>query len=355
MYKLAFLGGGTESIAGYVHLIASQMDRKFEVVGGIFSRESQKSQMAAQEYKVKHFDSIAEMCEQVDIVVVLTPTPEHYRNITELLRFDVGIIVDKPIVSELSETLIDENKFIVVTHNYSGYPLVRELKELIRHAHLGEIKKIKINMPQESFFKPMKPGYPQQWRIQDKSIPTISLDLGVHVFHLLEFLYPDDIVEVFAECSSFSRFDVIDDYDILVRSKNIKAVLSFSKISLGNRNELSIEVYGNHAGAKWEHSNPEELIIAYTDGKREVFSRGYAPYEAYKKRYNRMAPGHMAGFIEAFANLYVDIEEAFTHFKSTGVFQSNAFVYDAAHSYKSLKFLDLAKESTQKGKWIEWK
>ena len=353
MHKLAFLGGSTTSIAGYVHLLASQLDRKFEVVGGIFSKDTNRSKNTAKQYNVRHFNSIPEMCNNVDIVVVLTPTPTHFENLKELLNYDVGIIVDKPIVSNLNEKLNFKNKFVIVTHNYSGYPLIRELKALIEHGDLGEIQKIKINMPQESFFKPMQPGYPQEWRITDGVIPTISLDLGVHLFHLLEFLYQDNIEEVFSQCNSFSNFNVIDDCEILVRHSQISSHLSYSKTALGNRNELSISVFGNKAGAQWNHCNPDELILAYPDGKREIFSRGYAKYEAYKKRYNRMAPGHPAGFIEAFANLYFDIDNAYNQYQKNNSFSSE-FVFDAEHSYKSLKFLHLAYESHNIGKWLKW-
>ncbi len=305
--KLGLLGGGIGSIAGGVHLIASQMDGKFEVAGGIFSSDSEKSKQSAKEYKLKYFNSIKEMCENVDIVVVLTPTPNHYENLKELIKYDVGIIVDKPLVSNPKFDLDLSEKFVVVTHNYSGYPLVREIKYLVKNGVFGGIKKVVINMPQESFLKPMKPGYPQKWRLKDYEVPTIALDLGVHTYHLARFILGETFKPFFCRMDKFSDFGVVDDMSVFAKADDVLVELHFSKISLGNKNPLFIEVYGDKAGAKWSQDDFENLYITFKDGKKEILSRSYAYFEANKPRYQRMAPGHPSGFIEAFANLYSDI------------------------------------------------
>jgi predicted dehydrogenase len=330
--KIGFLGGGVDSIAGKVHMIASQMDKKFEVVGGIFSHIEEKSKQSAKEYKVKHFNSIKEMADSVDVITILTPTPNHYKDLKEILKYDVKIIVDKPLVANTTE--IDKlklDKDIVITHNYSGYPLVREIKELVKNSILGNIKKIKINMAQESFFKPMKPGYPQKWRLVDGEIPTIALDLGVHTYHLARFILGEKLKPFFCEKNSFSKFDVIDDCIVLAKSNDVLMELSFSKISIGNSNPLFIEVYGDKAGVKWSQENFEELALTFANGKKEILTRSYAYFEANKPRYQRMAPGHPSGFIDAFANLYSDIYDRFN-----GI--DNYFVSDANESFDSIKF-----------------
>ena len=325
--KLGFLGGGIGSIAGYVHLIASQMDKKFEVIGGIFSSNENKSKQSAKEYKVKHFNSIKEMCENVDTVVVLTPTPNHYENIKELIQYDVGIIVDKPLVSNPDFDLDLNNKFVVVTHNYSGYPLVREIKYLIKNGILGNIKKVIINMPQESFFKPMKKGYPQKWRLKEYEIPTIALDLGVHTYHLARFVLGKKFRPFFCRMDKFSDFGVVDDMSVFAKSDNVLIELHFSKISLGNKNPLFIEVYGDKAGVQWNQNDFEHLYLTFRDGKTEILSRSFAYFEANKPRYQRMAPGHPSGFIEAFANLYEDIYN-----------KNYEFISDYKESLDSIKF-----------------
>jgi predicted dehydrogenase len=344
MIKLGFLGGGIDSIAGRVHLIASEMDKKFKVIGGIFSKNEEKSKLSAKEYGIKHFNSIKEMAKNTDVIVILTPTPSHYENLIELKKYNKPLIVDKPLVSSLKEKLEFENR-VIVTHNYSGYPLVREIKYLIKNKILGEIKKIIIKMPQESFFKPMKPGYPQKWRLKEGEIPNIMLDLGVHTYHLLKFIYPKKIDEVFAECNKFSNYNVYDDCEILIKMDKVLCSMSFSKISIGNANSLSIEVFGDKAGVKWEQNNSEKLLLSHFNGKKEILNRSYAYFEANKKRYQRMAYGHPSGFIEAFANLYSDI---FNYLNG----EKNDFVYDYHHSIDSLKFLNTAYKSYKEKRWM---
>jgi predicted dehydrogenase len=343
--RLGFLGGGVDSIAGGVHLIASEMDNKFKVIGGIFSKDEQKSKLSAKEYRVKHFNSIEEMIKSVDAIVILTPTPLHYENLLELRNYQIPLIVDKPLVSSLKEKLEFENN-VIVTHNYSGYPLVREIKYLIKNGVLGDIKKIDIKMPQESFFKPMKKGYPQKWRLKDGEIPNIMLDLGVHTYHLLKFIYPKKIDEVFAECNKFSNHNVYDDCEILIKIDKVLCKMSFSKISIGNANSLSIEVFGDKAGVKWEQNESEKLLLSYFNGKKEILNRSNAYFEVNKERYQRMAYGHPSGFIEAFANLYSDI---FDYLNG----EKNDFVYDYHHSIDSLKFLDTAYKSYKEKRWMK--
>ena len=352
MIKLGFLGGGYDSIAGKVHFIASQMDNYFKVIGGIFSRDDLKSKKSAKIYNVKHFNSLEEMCKEVDIVVVLTPTPIHYQNLLEISKYDVGVICDKPLVSNLQEAIkikkLYQDRFIVVTHNYNGYPMIRELRALIKQQKFGAIKNIIINMPQESFLRPPKSvKYPQKWRLEDGKIPTIALDLGVHVYNLAYFLLQKSPNRVLIEASNFSKYNVIDDMKIWVRYEDdTKGSFWISKTALGNANALSIELYGEKASAKWSHENPEELIIAYNNGKKEIISRSCNLLEAGKKRYNRMTPGHPSGFIEAFANIYVDIA---SYYKG----KKNPYVFGVDHTIDSLRFFEVAMQSYKQGGWIE--
>jgi predicted dehydrogenase len=349
MIKLGFLGGGVDSIAGRVHLIASEMDRKFKVIGGIFSKNKEKSKKSAKKYGIKHFDNLEEMANEVDIIVILTPTPMHYNNLQEVLKYNVGVIVDKPLLTSTKEAtdLNFKDKFVVVTHNYSGYPLVREMKALYENKILGEIKKIKINMAQESFFKPLKENYPQEWRKKDYSLPTIVLDLGVHTYHLAKFILNKSFEPIFYEKNSFSKLNVVDDVICIAKGANFLVELSFSKVSLGNINPLFIEVYGDNAGVKWMQDDFENLYISYKSGQKEIINRSNAKFEANKKRYQRMAPGHPGGFIDAFANLYCDIYDAFIEFKQKKIFD-NKFIFDYKHSLESLEFFEKGEKLWEK-------
>ena len=310
MIKLGFYGGGYDSIAGKIHLLASEMNRKFKVIGGIFSKNPEKSQQCAKIYNVKHFNHIEEMKKEVDIVVILTPTPNHFNDIKKFL--DKDIIIDKPIVATSHEAKelkkLIKNK-IVVTHNYSGYPMVREMRELSNNL---DILKIEVNMLQESFLKPLKPGYPQEWRKKDLEIPNLMLDLGVHTYHLTKYILGKKFKPIFCEINSFSDLDVIDDALIVAKSGKSICKLSFSKIELGHTNSLSIKLFSKEKSLFWSQDDFENLYLNYFDGKREIINRGNAKYEAFKNRYNTAPIGHPSGYLDAFSNLYDDIYQYFT-------------------------------------------
>ena len=320
MYKLAFVGGGCESIAGYPHFIASQMDRRFEVVTGVFSSNKNSNQKTAKKWKVKsYYECVDDLIKyekgNIDAVSVLTPTPLHIESIEKLLKINIPIICEKPLVSSFEdilkiEKIFDENKhFLIITNNYSGYPMLRELKQKIVNKELGEILHIKLKMPQESFLRPPKSiKYPQRWRLKDDFIPMISLDLGAHLHHLAYFLLGEEPSSVLATYNSFSKYKVIDDVTMLLEYESgIKGNFWLSKTALGNRNGLHIEIYGSKASAIWHQENPEKLEFSYFTGQKTIIDRGSDIEMIPNPLYHRMTPGHPSGYIEAFANLYNDI------------------------------------------------
>ena len=365
MFKLAFIGGSINSIAGYPHFIASQMDRKFEVVAAAFSSDSIINEKTAQEWKISRYYNdyhtlIQKEKNHIDAVVILTPTPLHCDIILELLKNEIPVICEKPLVSSLEEIqriekVFDPKKhFLVITNNYSGYPMLRELQEKIKRKELGESLHIRLKMPQESFLRPPKSVlYPQKWRLQDDFIPMISLDLGAHLHHLAYFLLQEEPSKVMATYDSFSKYDVIDDVSMLLEYKSgIKGNMWLSKTALGNRNGLHIEVYGSKASASWHQENPELLELAYSSGQKVITDRGSEIEMLPNPLYNRMTAGHPAGFIESFANLYSDIASALECFKNKQTYNTH-YVYSFTHAKNSIKLLHSASVSNKNKKWIK--
>lgn len=361
MYKLAFIGGSRESIAGYPHFIASQMDKRFEVITGVFSTNKQINQQTAQKWKIKkYYDDVNLMIENekdnIDAVVILVPTPLHFEYIQKIITLNIPIICEKPLVSSYEDALkmqdILDDKFLVVTNNYSGYPMLRELREKISQNHFGDILHIRLKMPQESFLRPPKSvKYPQKWRLQDNYIPMISLDLGSHLHHLAYFLINEEPTKVFASYDSFSKYNVIDNVNMMLEyASGIKGNIWLSKTALGNRNGLHIEVYGSKASAVWHQENPEKLEFSYNTGQKIIIDRGSDIEMITNPLYNRMISGHPAGFIEAFANLYSDIADCLDEYKIQKKF-SNTYVFGLEHSINSLKLLHTASMSNAEKVW----
>lgn len=366
MYKLAFIGGSIDSIAGYPHFIASQMDKRFEVIAGSFSTNKEINQQTAKQWKIpKLYDNWIELIENekenVDAIVILTPTPLHIDIIITLLNENIPIICEKPLVSSIDEikkieNIYDKNKhFLVVTNNYSGYPMVRELQQKINNNDLGSILHVRLKMPQESFLRPPKSvKYPQKWRLKDDFIPMISLDLGAHLHHLAYFLLQEEPITVMATYDKFSSYNVIDDVNMLLEYKSgIKGNMWLSKTSLGNRNGLHIEIYGDKASAIWHQENPEKLEFSYSSGQKVIIDRGSDIDMISNPLYNRMTPGHPSGFIESFANLYNDIADALENYKLKNKSFKSKYVYSFNHAKKGINLLHCASISNKNKSFIE--
>ena len=364
MYKLAFIGGGINSIAGYPHFIASQMDKRFEVVAGVFSTNNKINQDIAKRWNISQvYSSYQELIEyekeNIDACVILTPTPQHCEIITFLLSHNIPIICEKPLVSSIEEIesiqkIYDPSKhFLVVTNNYSGYPMLRELQEKIKNDELGKVLHIRLQMPQESFLRPPRSvKYPQPWRLKDGFIPMISLDLGAHLHHLAYFLIQEEPEKVFATYDSFSKYGVIDDVNMRLEYKSgIKGNFWISKTSLGNRNGLHIEIYGEKASAIWHQENPEKLEFSYFSGQKVIIDRGSDIEMIPNHLYNRMTPGHPSGYIEAFANLYNDIANSLDDFKNGKQYINNN-VYGFENSLQGIVLLQSATISNQNKSWV---
>lgn len=365
MYKLAFIGGSIHSIAGYPHFIASQMDKRFEVVAGVFSTDKDTNLATANQWKIPNiYDNyhqlIQEEKENVDAFVILTHTPLHVEIICELLKHNLPIICEKPLVGSIEELhkiqkIYEPSKhFIVITNNYSGYPMIRELQEKIANSELGKILHIRLKMPQESFLRPPKSvKYPQKWRLKDDFIPMISLDLGAHLHHLAYFLLQEEPSSVMATYDSFSKYGVIDDVNMFLKySSGIKGNMWLSKTSLGNRNGLHIEVYGEKASAFWHQENPEKLEFSYSTGQKTIIDRGSDIEMIPNPLYNRMTPGHPAGFIEAFANLYNDIANSLDSYYKNEKYD-NEYIYSLDHATNGINLLHKASISNENKEWTD--
>lgn len=361
--KLALIGGSIDSIAGYPHVVASRMDNRFEVIAGAFSRNPEINKETAKKYAVDRlYDDwkimIDEERDNMDAAVVLVPTPMHLDIIKQLLKSDIAVICEKPLVSSSDETneikkIYSDRSFLAVTNNYSGYPLVRELREIIRSGDLGKMISLELNMPQESFLRPPRSvKYPQAWRLVDSGIPTICLDLGVHLHHLVYFLTAMEPDEVMADFNSFSKYNIIDDVKMLLKYPgNTSASFWFSKTALGHRNGLSISIYGEKGSAQWVQEFPERLEMSFDNGQKTILDRGCALRSGNHARYNRMIAGHPSGFIEAFANVYSDIADALLQFSREGRVESG-FIYGLSHAESGLKLFESAVQSHKNRCWV---
>jgi predicted dehydrogenase len=213
---------------------------------------------------------------------------------------------------------------------------------------------VEAEMPQEGYLRKDSNGnlpVLQDWRQKDGPIPTLHLDLAIHLHELVHYLTGLQALEVVADQASRGWFPVIDNASCLCRySENVQSHFWFSKCALGYRNGLRIRLYGSKASAEWYQLNPEELLLSHADGRREIFDRASGATEATQKRYQRFKAGHPAGFNEALANLYTDIHTALQHYKKTGQ-QASDEVFGVDLAIDGMRWLDAMVRSCSSGKW----
>jgi len=368
-FKIGFIGGGINSAVGNTHRIAAQMDCRFVLEAGCFSTRTKINRETARQWGVDEFrvyDDWRALLDaekgKLDAVCVLTPTPIHAEIVVEALRKGFAVICEKTLATSSREAAAicraveARGGFLAVTYNYTGYPMLRELRQMILRGRLGRIHLIQIEMPQEGYIrldKQGKPVRPQAWRLQDREVPIVSLDLGSHLHNMIYFLTAKRPLEVVADQASYGFFrPVIDNVMCLARYENdMRAQIWYGKMALGHRNGLRVRVYGDRGGAEWFQMVPEELILNDAGGKRQIVDRASSCVEiADQPRYNRFKSGHPAGFIEAFANHYYDIADALLEFRKTGRYQS-PWVFTAQLAEEGLKMLEAISRSAKNHCW----
>jgi len=366
--SLGFIGGSLNSAVGYTHFVSCAMDNQWTLDAGCFSINAQRNRETAQAYGVpfdRVYDHWQDMLRKekgrLDAIVILTPTPFHYEIVMACLNEGFSVICEKALATNSTEAekILQvrnrKNGFLAVTYNYSGYPMVRELRNMIRKGAIGKILHFQAEMPQEGFIRVDAQGnkpVPQSWRLSDGQVPTIHLDLAVHLHQLIHYLIGQKPIEVVSDQDSYGWFsEVIDNVTCLCRySEGIQGQVWFSKSALGHRNGLRLRIYGSKASAEWYQACPEELVLSYSDGRREIMDRASSVEVADMQRYCRFKAGHPAGFIEAFANLYSDIAECLQQYRATGEWKSED-VFSAELAVEGLQLIEAMNESADKKAW----
>ena len=366
--SLGFIGGALYSAVGYAHAVSSTMDNRWSIEAGCFSTGTKRNFETAQAYGVasdRVYDNWQDLLKKEkgrrDAVAILTPTPSHYEIVMACLDEGFPVICEKTLGTNSSDAIaiLDlcsrKNGFLAVTYNYSGYPMVRELRNMIRKGALGRILHFQAEMPQEGYVRVDAQGnkpVPQPWRLADGAAPIIHLDLGSHLHQLIHYLLGQKPIEVIADQNSYGWFsEVIDNVTCLCRySEGIQGQMWFSKSALGHRNGLRLRIYGSKASAEWYQAHPEELIISYADGRKVTMDRASDAEVANMRQYNRFKAGHPAGFIEAFANLYMDIADCHCQYRASGQWHSEN-VFGAELAVEGIQMIESMVKSMDTKTW----
>lgn len=364
--QIGFIGGGINSAVGRAHYGAIQLDGLYRLAAGCFSRDAATNHDSARFYGVapeRTYASVDAMlaaeADKLDAVVILTPTSDHLQPLLAALHAGLPVICEKAMVAGLDDArqvqaaLQQTQGFLAMTYNYTGYPALREMKAMASSGRLGRLCHLRADMPQEGFLRQDrqgKPMQPQAWRLRDGSIPTVYLDLGTHLHQIVHYLTGLQGDNVAAFHASYGHFpDVVDYVNASVSYPDgVHGSFTFGKAMLGQRNGLQITLYGDQASVTWLQTEPELLRLAHKDGRIETLDRGGDMPVAAQTRYSRFKSGHPAGYVEAFANLYVDIHGCLLAYRRDGHWQSDE-VFGADLACRGLAFLQTMADAARHG------
>lgn len=326
--KYGMVGGGPDAFIGGVHRMAAALDGGIELAAGAFSSSAEKSKQQGEALFLdpsRVYGTYAEMAEKeaelpegarIDFVSVVTPNAMHFPVAKTFLEAGFNVICDKPMTTSVEEAeelirLVKKNGLVFgLTHNYTGYPMVKQAKALIEEGKIGTIRKVVVEYPQGWLATPLDAEGMKQaaWRTDPSQAGVSSCmgDLGSHAENLARYITGLEIDELCADMTTFvpgRRLE--DDGNVLIHYKGgARGVLYASQISPGEENNLVIRIYGETGALEWHQENPNYLTVKYLDKPMEVWTRGSGYLGEAAGSNTRIPFGHPEGFIEAFANIY---------------------------------------------------
>jgi predicted dehydrogenase len=333
--RMGMVGGGRGAFIGAVHRMAANLDGKIELVAGCFSSDPEKSKLSGEDFfldPTRVYSSYTEMAaaeaakplgERIDFVTIVARNDLHFPVSKAFLEAGIHIICEKPLAfslaeaKELEKLVASSGLVFALTHNYTGYPMVKEARAMVQAGKLGRILKIVAEYPQGyaiNAIKEQAAGAISNWRT-DPSVSGVSNcigDIGSHAENLARYITGLELEEVAADLNTFIPGRTLDDDgSMLVRYQGgARGVLYASQISTGEENNLNIRVYGTDASLEWHQEHPNELIVKFADAPRQVWRRGNSYNGPEAAKYTRLPFGHPEAFIEAFANIYLAAVEA---------------------------------------------
>ncbi len=329
--KYGMVGGGPGSFIGAVHRKAAALDGYTELVAGAFSSSPEKSKQMGKELLLdpsRVYGSYKEMAEKeaklpegerIDFVSITTPNNTHFEIAKTFIEAGINVVCDKPMTTTLEDAeelcrLVKKHDVVfALTHNYTGYPMVKQARELVKKGILGEIRKIVVEYPQGWLSTYLEGTGAKQavWRTDPKQAGISSCigDIGTHAENLARYITGLEMEELIADLTTFvPNRKLEDDGNILIHySGGARGILYASQISVGEENNLRIRVYGTDASLEWHQENPNYLYVKYGNGPEKVYKRGNDYLDEIAKHNSRLPFGHPEGFIEAFANIYVNV------------------------------------------------
>jgi predicted dehydrogenase len=326
--KIGLVGGGPGSFIGAIHLNGALMDGLFELAAGAFSSNPEKSKKRGEELRLnpsRVYSSYDEMFEKelqlpederIDVVVIVTPNNVHFDPTAKAIRAGFHVVLDKPLTlnyqeaKELYHIVSNSDRKFLLTHTYSGYPMIKQAKQMIEEGKLGKIHKVYVEYPQGWLYKLLEKEDNKQaeWRTDPKrnGMAGCMGDIGTHAFHLAEYVSGQKVEKICADLYiKVEGRPIDDDGVVLMRFENgASGVLMASQTDTGLENNLKIRVFGDKGGIEWQQEDNNSLIVRYPSQPAQIFRAGTGYLGSLAQENTRTPAGHPEGYVEAFANLY---------------------------------------------------
>ena len=373
--RLGILGGGGDSLIGVLHRVASFINDNYEIIGGVFNPVWGENIGFAEEIGIPtnriyiDFDTMIEEelklpeSERMQVVSILTPNFLHFPMAKKLIDRGFNVICEKPMTityaeAKILEKALEKSKTVfALTHTYTGYPMVRQMREMIKDGAIGKVHKVDAQYYQgwinSLIHDPEKRK--TTWRLDpEKSGLSCCIgDIGVHAFNLIEFTSGLEIKSVLADINYLYNDNIMDvDATMLIRfSEHVKGLIRSSQIATGEENRLTIAIYGNKGGLKWEQENPNYLYFLSDDKPMQVYKPGHLYNNSVSLDGTKLPPGHPEGIFDAMANIYKGVARAVS-----GEKYNSAEFPSMKDGVRGMSFIEKSVESHLKGNvWVEIK
>ncbi|QMU60106.1 MAG: gfo/Idh/MocA family oxidoreductase [Boseongicola sp.] len=369
------VGGGADAFIGTVHRIASRIDGNYDLIAGALSSTPERAQSSgaalglASDRTYDDFKSMAireaRLKDGIEAVAIVTPNHMHYPVAKEFLKRGINVICDKP----LTATLPDARKLMkaveatsalfVLTHNYTGYPMIRQAQNMIAEGLLGQLRVVQVEYPQDWLTEPEEGQDNKQaeWRTDPaRSGPGGCVgDIGTHAFNLLGFTTGLEIESLAADLQSFVPGRRLDDnVHVMMRFKGgARGMLWSSQVAPGNENALKLRVYGSKGGLEWAQEDPNYLWYTPFGEPKRLLTRGGAGANEHANRLTRTPGGHPEGYLEGFANIYDEAATAIRARASGNPIPSDVHFPAINDGLLGVQFIDACiRSSNRNSAWV---
>lgn len=371
--RLGMVGGGNDAFIGGVHRIASRIDDKYRLLAGALSSTPEKAiasgqalglapdriyedfkQMAIREARIK---------DGIEAVAIVTPNHVHYAAAREFLKRGIHVICDKPLTSNLADAkkLVQaaekSDALFILTHNYTGYPMIRQAREMVRDGRLGNIRLAQVEYVQDWLTEPQD-NKQAEWRTDParSGAGGATGDIGTHAFNLSQFVTGLELDSLSADIQAFVDGRKVDDNaHVMMRFEGgARGMLWCSQVAPGNENGLRLRVYGDKGGLEWAQEDPNYLWYTPFGEPKQLITRGGSGSGEAAARVSRTPPGHPEGYLEGFANIYSEAAEAIIAKRHNEPTPSNVIYPTVQDGLSGVKFVDACvRSSARNSAWVK--